>query len=84
MASAPSPNAHHPDRRLIRFSLSSVLFAVAGFYVWYCAPIGLDSGNAALVALLGIAAAVCASLAVRLVGRQRKERATRLTVGGIV
>jgi hypothetical protein len=53
------------DRRVVRLSLNSVLFAAAAFYVGYCAPIGAPAGNTALAALLGIAAAACAVLAVR-------------------
>ena len=57
------------DRRLVRSSLGCVLFSVAAFYVQYCAPVGSDAGNAALVALLAIAAGACACLALRLAVR---------------
>ena len=71
------------DRGFVRLSLGSVLLAVAAFYVWYCAPIGFGPGNTALVALLGIAAAGCASLAVRLIGRRRRDRAPALTANPV-
>jgi hypothetical protein len=69
-----------PDRRWVRLSLTSVLLATAAFYAWYCAPIRSGAGNVALATLLGIAAAVCATLAVRLVARTPEDCAPRPTV----
>ena len=68
------------EPRIVRFTLLSTLFAIAGVYVWYCAPLGANSINAAFVALLVIAAAASAAMSARLVFRVRRHRPPRQDV----
>jgi hypothetical protein len=69
------------EPRIVRFALLSTLFVVAGIYVWYCAPLGATVINAAVVALLAIAAAAFAAMSARFVFRLRRYRLPRQDVG---
>ena len=79
-----SPESHGDrvpgEPRIVRFTLLSMLFAVAGIYVWYCAPLGANSINAAVVALLAIAAAASAAMSARFMVRVRRHRLPRQDV----
>lgn len=67
-----------PNRRRTRVLLMSILFSVAAFYAWYCAPFGDGAVGVAVVALFAVAAAVCSAMSVRVaVSSQRRHDARR-------
>jgi hypothetical protein len=62
---------------IVRMALLSTLFAVAGIYVWYCTPLEVTLINAAVAALLAVAAAACAATSARLGLQRRRGRLPR-------
>jgi len=71
-------SAQH-DRRSFRSALVAILAAVTALYFWYCAPISAPSTNAALVALLAVAAAVWTAVSLRSAVRPPSDRLPRPT-----